>query len=84
MFTRPWAVVTETVAAIVDKAIQLSAITEFDLQFVDNFRDNKESLKVSSSIPYFFPYVMHFLAGRAARKQQITWRKSDLAVRPFL
>jgi hypothetical protein len=47
MFTRPWAVVTETVAAIVDKAIQLSAITEFDLQFVDNFRDNKESLKVS-------------------------------------
>jgi hypothetical protein len=45
MFARPWAVVTEDVAAIVDKAIQLSAITEFDLQFVDNFRDNKESLK---------------------------------------
>ena len=35
-----------SVAAIVDKAIQLSAITQFDLQFVDNFRDNKESLKV--------------------------------------
>jgi hypothetical protein len=47
MFARPWAVVTEDVAAIVDKAIQLCAITEFDLQFVDNFRDNKESLKVS-------------------------------------
>jgi hypothetical protein len=47
MFARPWAVITEAIAAIVDRAIQLSAITEFDLQFIDNFRDNKESLKVS-------------------------------------
>jgi hypothetical protein len=45
MFARPWAAVTEAVAATVDKAIQLSAITKFDLHFVDNFRDNKESLK---------------------------------------
>jgi hypothetical protein len=63
MFTQPWAVVTEAVAAIVDRAIQLSAITEFDLQFVDNFRDNKESLKVSFILDALFCSISDAFSG---------------------
>jgi hypothetical protein len=75
MFTRPWAVVTEDVAAIVDKAIQLSAITEFDLQFVDNFRDNsKKSLKVCF-INSLSCSISDAFSGRyrVARRRPPTW-----------